>query len=133
MKSRIARTLSVMAAVALVAAFVTVAMPVQVASAGHAHFENLRARNTQTAPITVVNTTPSMVISAFAGAGTASEPSWNLESAAAAPLDGKPLQIFVPVGAQTSIYAWDPTNGYRLLGMVNPASSDDRPTLDAAK
>jgi len=128
MKSRIVKAFSVMAVVALVAAFVTVAMPVQVASAGHAHFENLRQRDTQTVPITVVNATPSMVISAFQGEGTG-----NLMSATAAPLDGKPLQIFVPVGAQTSIYAWDETNGYRLLGTVNPASSDDLSTLDAAK
>jgi hypothetical protein len=128
MKSRILKAFSVMAAVALVAAFVTVAMPVQVASAGHAHFENLRQRDTQTTPITVVNATPSMVISAFAGTGTG-----NLESATPGAADGKPLQIFVPVGAQTSIYAWDSNGGYRLLGTVAPANSDDKTTLDAAK
>jgi hypothetical protein len=134
MKSRIARTLSVLAVVALLVAFVAVAMPVQTASAHHVHLKALRQKDTQTTPVTITGATPGLIIASFQGVGMATNgmPGGLFEGATTAPVDGKDMQVLVPVGQETSIYGFD-NEGYWLLGTVNPATSDDKTTLDAAK
>ncbi len=74
------------------------------------------------------------VISAFLGAA---EPNGNLpsgifEGAVTAPPGGSPVEMFVPVGMQSSIYLFGPT-GYHFLQTVNPTGSEPNITIDASK
>jgi hypothetical protein len=133
MKSAIARTLSATAVAALVAVFVVFAVPAQTASAARAHLQALKQRDALSAPITLIGAPPGLIIAAFEGSGAVENgiPEGVFEGAQVAPSDGKPVTVFAPVGMATSIYAFD-REGYWLLGMVNPSTSDDKSVINVA-
>jgi hypothetical protein len=131
MRTRILKTLSVVAAVSLIATLVVFALPFQSEAAA----PRFSGQAGLTAPITVISSKPGLTIAAFEGTGlnAAGTPAGTFEGASLVPSDGKDLTMFVPVGMTTSLYAWDST-GYKLIGTVTPLSSADKTavTADAA-
>ncbi len=128
MKTQVLKTLSVAAALTLIATLVVFALPAQTEAAP----SDTNVHAGLTTPVTIVSSRPGLTIAAFEGSGltTAGTPAGTFEGAALTPADGKPLTMFAPVGMTTSFYTWG-SNGYKLIGTVNPTSGNDKGWLNA--
>jgi hypothetical protein len=126
MKAQTLRFLSVVAVLALVTTLVVFVMPAQPAAAK----PSKDAEQGGTDKVLIFGTQPGMTIAAYQGVGQGADgtPFGIFEGATTAPLDGKVLELFVPVGAATSLYLSGP-KGFELIGVVGPTRGDQPVTL----
>ena len=141
MKRQILKTLSVLTVVALLSTLIVVALPAQPASADRPTGDRLREKleailngtdfgaaftNEASLPVTVTSFPPGTYVTRYEqklleiGIGPDGVPLGVLEGSEPAATDNKPMQIFVPTGKMTMIYAWDPKTGYKFIDMVMP-------------
>lgn len=111
-------------------------VPEEPASSTAAVYEPPPPPSEHTTKVLVPDAQPGQVITAFEGTyvpetdgadpGIAS-----LESTIPVPPDGKPAELFVPVGIASSIWVWDEQTGYQFLGNVIPGEKSQPIELSA--
>jgi hypothetical protein len=89
------------------------------------------------AKVLVLHGAPGDVVVAFQGAYVgAPQPAdpgvAPLESTTPVARDGKPTELFVPIGMTSALWIWDQDSGYHLLGNVTPGENPDPIEVDAS-
>lgn len=130
------KTQFVLSAVTVVALALSVgvfAFSVQPATAGHEENAGPGPVDTEggTAKVLIFGAMPGEIIAVHQGRGSFEDaaPSGLMLSAQPAPLDGKPLEVFVPVQTTSSVWRWSGENGYTFLANVAPLAADDNRLL----
>jgi hypothetical protein len=85
--------------------------------------------------VIVINVPPNTSVMEFVNDNKQVYPSDQPSGQLAARYDKAPggvVETFVPVGHTTGVYLWDETNGYRLIGIVRPATTWPDTILNAA-
>ena len=95
-------------------------------------------RSEHTTKVVVGNAAPGQIIAVFQGAQAselqAADPGIaQLESTTPVATGSLVTELFVPVGMASTVWIWDETSGYRLLGTVEPGSRSQPIHLDATQ
>jgi hypothetical protein len=120
--------MSVMLGVAMLGSLLFFGLGVQPAAAGAWSMAG------GTDKVLVEGLQPGWTVAAYEGALPAINPGgMQLESATPAPIDGKVLELFVPVGKTSTIYLINPQGQYLYLGQVAPQSAFDNISFSAGQ
>jgi hypothetical protein len=133
------KLLSVLTVFVLLMAVVAVLSPSRPADAGAGETATVAAAHAKPKPegtdkVLITNLTPPDILSAFLGpAGPdGTLPKGIFEGAVTAPAAGVTVEMFIPVGQDSSLYVFGPT-GYHFLQTVNPTGSEPNIQIDASK